>query len=64
MSASPKPEKLLLNARETAEMLGISTRLLWSETNSGNIPSVRIGARVLYPVEEIKIWLENRLQKR
>jgi excisionase family DNA binding protein len=36
---------LLLTPRETAELLSISPRKLWALTNSGEIPSVRIGGR-------------------
>lgn len=60
MSASPKPEKLLLNARETAEILNISTRLLWTKTKSGEIPSVRLGTRVLYSIAKLRAWLESQ----
>jgi hypothetical protein len=40
-------------------MLGISERLLWTWTNAKSIPHVRIGARVLYPVDELRRWLED-----
>lgn len=60
MSTSPKPERLLLNARETAEILNISTRLLWTKTKSGDIPSIRLGARVLYPMAKLRAWLESQ----
>jgi hypothetical protein len=42
---------LLLNAKEAAKALRISTRLLWDLTRPrGPIPCIRLGSRVLYPV--------------
>jgi excisionase family DNA binding protein len=41
-------------------MLGISERLLWTWTHAGTIPHVRIGSRVLYPVEQLRQWLSQQ----
>lgn len=51
------PEPLLVDARTAAGMLGVSERLLWSWTKSGEIGNVRIGRRVLYPVQGLKDWV-------
>ncbi len=64
MSATPKQEKLLLSASETAEILSISARLLWTKTKSGEIPSVRLGTRVLYSVAKLRAWLESQESQR
>ena len=53
-------EKLTVNRREAAAMLGISERLLWTWTYAGEIPHVRIGTRVLYPVKILSEWLEDQ----
>lgn len=39
---------LLINATKAAEMLGISPRSLWTLTQAGTIPHVRLGHRVMY----------------
>jgi len=57
---SPAPEPLAVGRREAALMLGISERLLWTLTQEGQIPHVRIASRVLYPVAELRRWLEDR----
>jgi excisionase family DNA binding protein len=57
---TPPPNRLTVNRKEAAAMLGISERLLWTWTNAGQIPHVRIGARVLYPVESLRQWLEQQ----
>ena len=51
---------LAVGRSEAASMLGISERLLWTWTKSGMIPHVRIGTRVLYPVEQLRVWLNNQ----
>ena len=65
MNAKPAAEpgredRLTVNRREAAEMLGISERLLWTLTNAGEVPHLRLGSRVLYPVEALKQWVEER----
>ncbi len=62
--AKPTPNKtpsepLAVGRHQAAQMLGISERLLWTWTNAKSIPHVRIGARVLYPVDELRRWLED-----
>lgn len=52
--------RLTVNRQEAAAMLGISERLLWTWTQAGSIPHVRIGTRVLYPVEQLRIWLNKQ----
>lgn len=52
--------RLTVNRKEAAAMLGISERLLWTWTNAGHVPHVRIGARVLYPIEALRQWLDEQ----
>ncbi|HNQ22646.1 MAG TPA: helix-turn-helix domain-containing protein [Phycisphaerae bacterium] len=54
------PAPLAVGAREAARMLGIGVRLLWSRTNSGEIPHLRLGARTLYNVHALQAWLDAR----
>ena len=49
---------LLIDAAEAAKRLSISPRKLWSLTDSGEIPHVRIGRAVRYPVEAIQQWID------
>jgi excisionase family DNA binding protein len=55
---SLEQDRLTVSRAEAARMLGISERLLWTWTKSGLIPHVRIGTRVLYPVEQLRAWLK------
>ncbi|MCA9251802.1 MAG: helix-turn-helix domain-containing protein [Phycisphaerales bacterium] len=51
------PRPLALGRREAAKALGIGERLLWTYTNMGVIPHVRIGSRIVYPVAALEQWL-------
>lgn len=54
---------LALRPREAAKALGISERMLWSLTAPrGEIPAVRIGTCVLYPVAGLQAWLDRQAQ--
>jgi excisionase family DNA binding protein len=46
--------------REAAIALGICERTLWALTKSGEIPHVRTGKVVLYPVAMLRNWLEQK----
>lgn len=51
------PVCLALRTREAAEALGISERTLQTLVSTGDIPHVRVGRAVLFPVRELKDWL-------
>jgi len=60
-STDPKrTQRLTLNATEAANVIGVSPRLLWSLTNRGEVPHVRIGRRIVYPIAAIEAWLAAR----
>jgi len=54
---------LALRPREAAAALGIGERLLWSKTNAGDIPHLRIGKAVVYPVEALNRWLVEQVEE-
>ena len=58
--SAPSEPPLLIDAERAAAMIGIGTRTLWSLTDADEIPHVRIRRRVLYPVEELRRWIESR----
>lgn len=67
---APVPEPLALTDRlalrpaEAAEALGIGERLLWTETNRGAIPHLRIGGKaIVYPVDSLREWLAENAAK-
>lgn len=59
---SKNAPKLLLSAREAARALSVCERTLWSLTQPrGPIPSIRLGARVLYPVAALQSWINSQV---
>ena len=52
-----KTPPLALRAEDAAKALGIGKRLLWTLTNQGEIPHVRLGRAVVYPVDALRKWL-------
>ncbi len=54
------PARLALRPKDAAKALGIGERLLWSLTNRGEIPHVKIGRATLYPVDQVRAWLAEQ----
>jgi excisionase family DNA binding protein len=55
-----KQQPILVDSREAARLLAISTRKLWSLTDCGEIPCLRIGRAVRYAVEDLQQWVKGR----
>lgn len=49
----------LLTVREAADVLKISERTLWTLTNSGEVPSVRVGRSVRYDQNDLTEWIAS-----
>ncbi len=49
--------RLALRPRDAAIALSMSPRKLWELTQRGEIPHVREGRMVLYPVAALEAWL-------
>lgn len=48
---------LALRPRAAARALGVSERTLFEWTRKGEVPHVRHGRTVLYPVKALEAWL-------
>ena len=58
-----RPEQALpqlLTAAAAARLLSISARTLWSLTASRQIPHLRIGRALRYPLPDLLAWIEAR----
>jgi len=51
-------EKLVISVEEARKLLGLSRGLMYQAVNSGQVPSVRIGRRILIP----RVLLEQMLK--
>ena len=54
------PMQLLLTPKQAAAALEISPRKLWSLTNEGEIPHLKIGRLVRYSVADLTTWIERQ----
>jgi len=50
--------KLTLTVKEAAKALGISRGLAYEMVKSGEIPSIRLGKRILVPQRALELLLE------
>lgn len=50
-------EKLAYNAKEAAATLGISLPTFYELSNRADFPCVRIGRRIIVPVDSLRAWL-------
>ena len=55
-----QPEPLAYRHKEAAQALGICERTLWALTQRGEVPHVKTGKVVLYPVSLLRRWLEEQ----
>lgn len=53
-------QRRLIDRRETASILGICERTLYSMTARGEIPSVPVGRNVRYDTADLLKWIEDR----
>ena len=59
-SVDAQSPPMALRPKDAARALAISERLLWEWTRNEGLPHVRIGNVVLYPVDCVKRWLDER----
>jgi excisionase family DNA binding protein len=53
-------QPMLLCSRDAAKLLGICERTLWTLTNKGEIPAVRIGQSCRYAPADLNRWIEKK----
>ena len=59
-NSAPDKDPLLLTPQQAAVALAISPRKLWGMTASREIPHVRVGRCVRYPLEDLQRWIESK----
>jgi excisionase family DNA binding protein len=52
-TADPPPFKLTLSADEVAALLGVSRAKVYEAIHEGELPSIRLGRRVLVPTRAL-----------
>lgn len=59
MDKVKSPSKMTLSIPEVAEMLGISRNSAYQGVMTGEIPSIRVGKRILVPIKALERMLEG-----
>jgi excisionase family DNA binding protein len=57
---APDQIPLALRQPQAAQLLGISTKTLQRMTQTHNVPHIRLGRALLYPVEGLRRWLDEQ----
>lgn len=59
MSEDSTSDRLLVNAREAADLLAVSPRKLWAMTfeESPGLPYLRCGRLVRYSIDDLRRWI-------
>lgn len=52
-------DKLTYNSREATAALGVSLPTFYELANREGFPVVRVGRRVLVPVDDLRAWLSK-----
>lgn len=50
-------EKLAVNVREMAQMLGIGINKAYELANRRDFPSIHVGKKIIVPIEALKRWV-------
>jgi excisionase family DNA binding protein len=55
-----EPIRLLLSTREAAQALSVCEKTLWTLTKNGEIPVIRMGRSVRYPLDGLRKWISEK----
>ncbi len=53
---------LFLNAKQVADLLGVSESSAYELMGEKEFPSVRIGNRIIVPKEKFQEWIEKKVK--
>ena len=56
-------EKLAYSSKEAAAALGVSLPTFYDLSNRADFPAIRVGRRVLVPVDGLRAWLKKESGK-
>jgi excisionase family DNA binding protein len=59
MEATMRPQRLTMTVEEASEALGISRSLAYELVRQGEIPSLRLGRRIVVPVRALENLVER-----
>ena len=53
------PKRLTYSVAETAQVLGIGRNLAYALIARGDLPSIRLGRRIVVPIRAVEVRLDN-----
>lgn len=56
-------QRTTLTTKEVSEYLGLSLDFVYKLARSGELPSVKVGSRVLFRVATVDKWLQEKEQE-
>lgn len=57
-------EKRYYSQKDIREITGISRAQVYNIMNRADFPAIRIGKRIIVPIEAFNRWIEEQTQKR
>ena len=54
-------EKLGFSVDEFREAYGLGRNAAYEVVNRADFPAVRIGRRIIIPVDEVKVWMKKQI---
>jgi excisionase family DNA binding protein len=57
-------DKLLYRVDGAAHALGLSRARLYQLIAAGKVPAIRVGGAIRLPAEQLKQWINERLEER
>lgn len=57
-------EKNTMSVKDLAERMGISLPMAYDLTHREDFPSLRVGARILVPIDAFKDWLVREASRK
>lgn len=57
-------EKNTMSVKELAERMGISLPMAYDLTRREDFPSLRVGARILIPIDAFRDWLAREASRK
>ena len=53
---------LLLNAKQLAELMGVSISTVYELMREEGFPTLKIGKRIVVPKEELRAWISEQVK--
>jgi len=60
--AQSNDDRMLISQRETARLLGVTDRTVFSLRKSGELPFIKLGSRVLFSRDDLAAFVAKKRQ--